>query len=89
MSTMYGGREESESHVFFKFPLKQRRRVESLNGKWPHVNEEMVIAKMLTLKNATKHRNLDTLVYNTKCKWAKQVKRAVLNFGAEHEWDYM
>jgi len=34
----------------------QRQRKELLNNKWPHINQEIALRKILAAKNATKQR---------------------------------
>jgi hypothetical protein len=36
---------------------------------------------LLSVKNATKQRNLGTIAYKIKCKWGKQDKKAELGLG--------
>ena len=40
--------EESEPHLSLKCPETQRRRSEILNNKWPHINGEITIGKLLS-----------------------------------------
>jgi len=40
--------EESESHLSLKCPETQRRRREILKNKWPHINEEITLGKLLS-----------------------------------------
>jgi hypothetical protein len=41
--------------------------------------------KILTVKKATEHRNLGTLIYNIKCQWENQVKKEELRLEGERE----
>jgi hypothetical protein len=59
-----------------KCPESQRWIEVVLNSKWQHINEEVAIRKILTVKNATEQRNLGTFVYKIKCKWENQAKKA-------------
>jgi hypothetical protein len=49
---------ESKSYLLLKCPGTQRWREELLKSKWPEINEEIVIRKILTVKNATEQRKL-------------------------------
>ena len=57
-------------------PETQEWRQENVTNKWPHINEVISLGKLLTVKNATEHRNLGTLSYKIKCKWENQAKKA-------------
>ena len=39
--------------------------------------------QLLTVKKATKHRNLGTLIYNIKCQWENQAKKEELRLEGE------
>jgi len=41
--------------------------------------------QILTVKKATEHRNLGTLIYNRKCQWEYQVKKEELRLEREGE----
>jgi hypothetical protein len=41
--------------------------------------------QILTVKKATEHRNLGTLIYNIQCKWENQVKKEELRLQGEGE----
>jgi hypothetical protein len=66
-----------------KFPETQGWRRELLKNKWPHIDEEIALRKILTLKIFTQqiHVNVGTLAYKIKCKRENEVKKAELMLG--------
>jgi hypothetical protein len=77
--------EDSESHLLLKCPEMHWWKEKPLNNKWSHINEEIALSKILTVKNATEHRNSGTLTYKIKCTWENQVKKEELRLGGEGE----
>jgi hypothetical protein len=59
----------------------QRQREELLNNKWPNMNEEVALRKLLTSNKVRELRNLGTLAYKSKCKCEKQLKNTELGWG--------
>jgi hypothetical protein len=57
--------EESDFHVLLTLTETQSWREQLLKSKWPRtrIDEEISLRKVLTLKNATEQRNVDTLAY--------------------------
>jgi hypothetical protein len=64
--------EESKSSPLLKCPGTQSWREELLNSKWPHVNKEITLRKILTAKKATEEGNLGAHAYKVKRKWENQ-----------------
>jgi hypothetical protein len=69
--------------ILLTCPETQMWVEEPLKSKWPYMNEEIAIRKILTVKNATERRNVGSIAYNIKCKWGNQAKKAELRLGAE------
>jgi hypothetical protein len=55
--------EESESRLLLTCPERQRWREEFLKSKWPHINEEIALRKILAGSKANELRNLGALAY--------------------------
>ena len=60
--------EESEFHLFLKYPETERWGYVCLKSKWQHIKEEREIREILTVKNALELRELGTIACNIKCK---------------------
>jgi hypothetical protein len=66
-----------------KCPEIQRWREEIMISRWSHINKEIALRKILTVKNAIEQRNVGTLSCSIKFKWQNQVKKAELRLEEE------
>jgi hypothetical protein len=62
-------------------------REEFLRSKWPHINKEIALRKILTGSKANELRYLGSLDYKTRCKWDDRVKKVLLRLGGGEELD--
>jgi hypothetical protein len=53
--------EESKSHLVLKYPETQMWIEELLQSIWLHINEEIALRNVLTVKSVIERRNLGTL----------------------------
>lgn len=58
-----------------------------MRSKWPHINEEIALRKILTSSEVKELRNLVAPSYKIKCKLENQVKKAVFKLGGGDELD--
>jgi hypothetical protein len=62
---LLSGEQQNDAHLLLNCTKKQRWSQELLN-KWPNMNEEIALRKLLTGNKVSEPRNLDPLAYKMK-----------------------